>query len=374
MKKPSPTLIDDIYRMTFRNDPVLHIIDNYELRKVLTSARKFVLDDGMSSFLGDLATAAFVDGRSAKMKPVLVDQLRISARSPHRVVWIEYNLRNALRRTNELLKRPHRDDECPYREGWLIEQHPQLPTAFRLHLFTANPPEEHDSHGFHIWGFPVVYSWTVDDSPSPWRSILGEGGTSDSELATGIIGYDTKGGVTITTSELIDDARAYENKKAVVNLIREWVGTLRRVWALLATINDLPVLKTEVKQSRGFVAKGRYRRFLDHSTITLHVPQKVSLRKLARQMIAIARRRAHQVRGHFRKDWRNPGALLCTHEWGTDNICRLCHGHRLWITEHQRGDASLGFVTHDYEVTHGGGEKAEGQGALPDGLRGEAVR
>jgi hypothetical protein len=25
---------------------------------------------------------------------------------------------------------------------------------------------------------------------------------------------------------------------------------------------------------------------------------------------------------------------------------------RIWIKEHQRGDASLGFVTHDYRVTH----------------------
>lgn len=27
-------------------------------------------------------------------------------------------------------------------------------------------------------------------------------------------------------------------------------------------------------------------------------------------------------------------------------------GSRIWIREHQRGDASLGFVTHDYSVKH----------------------
>jgi hypothetical protein len=32
-------------------------------------------------------------------------------------------------------------------------------------------------------------------------------------------------------------------------------------------------------------------------------------------------------------------------------ICRKCGGHKLWISEHQRGDASLGFVTHDYDIT-----------------------
>jgi hypothetical protein len=55
--------------------------------------------------------------------------------------------------------------------------------------------------------------------------------------------------------------------------------------------------------------------------------------KVARSIIARARRRAHQVRGHWRRDWR--------HE-----------GNRIWIKEHQRGDASLGFVTHDYTVKH----------------------
>jgi hypothetical protein len=24
----------------------------------------------------------------------------------------------------------------------------------------------------------------------------------------------------------------------------------------------------------------------------------------------------------------------------------------IWIAEHQRGDASLGFITHDYAITH----------------------
>jgi hypothetical protein len=40
---------------------------------------------------------------------------------------------------------------------------------------------------------------------------------------------------------------------------------------------------------------------------TLHVPEK-SYTKIARQLIAMARRRAHQVRGHWRMDWRNPGS------------------------------------------------------------------
>jgi hypothetical protein len=52
-------------------------------------------------------------------------------------------------------------------------------------------------------------------------------------------------------------------------------------------------------------------------------------------VLAGIRRRAHQVRGHWRDDWRLPKG-----------------NKTLWIAEHQRGDASLGLVIHDYEITH----------------------
>ena len=55
---------------------------------------------------------------------------------------------------------------------------------------------------------------------------------------------------------------------------------------------------------------------------------------LARKAVTMMRRRAHQVRGHWRDDWRHPG-------------------QKIWVKEHQRGDASLGFVLHDYTVEKG---------------------
>jgi hypothetical protein len=66
----------------------------------------------------------------------------------------------------------------------------------------------------------------------------------------------------------------------------------------------------------------------------------------------IVRRRAHQVRGHWRKDYRHPLLPGCVHVFDDNMTCKLCSGHKLWIAEHQRGDASLGFVTHDYEIHH----------------------
>jgi hypothetical protein len=150
--------------------------------------------------------------------------------------------------------------------------------------------------------------------------------------------------------------RTPDRPELVATIIKEWVGVARRMWAFLATINDLPVLLTDKVQAKGFVARGQYRRFLSHKTITINVPQKL-YRKTIRTALALAHRRAHSVRGHWRIDWRHPLSKLCDHEWSADSKhmdCLLCKGRKSWIHEHERGDASRGFVTHDYLVKHEG--------------------
>jgi hypothetical protein len=127
------------------------------------------------------------------------------------------------------------------------------------------------------------------------------------------------------------------------------------MWALLSTINDLPVRVTEVRPAKGFMAKGGFKKYLSYRTITLTIPAK-DQKRVARQALALAHKRAHEVRGHWRKDWRHPLSVLCDHEFDADEkhmTCRHCKGRKSWITAHQRGDASLGFAHHDYQVKHG---------------------
>jgi hypothetical protein len=128
----------------------------------------------------------------------------------------------------------------------------------------------------------------------------------------------------------------------------------REVWAFLSTVNDLPTKIEEVTPSKGWMARGNYRKFLQHSIITLTVPQS-RWPKLSTAVTALLRRRAHQVRGHWRRDWRHPGVPSCEHTWQASETalhCRRCGAVSLWVHEHQRGDASIGFVTHDYAITH----------------------
>lgn len=362
--KHGPTLIDTLYRASFQNKKVMNWKNNAVMRERLVNARRFILDDAMSSFLGDLATTTFtqkvaVPSRDWALawKARMVENVRVSARAPHAITWVEFNLRKMLGRSAELMGKPFKPEQHPLTEGWLIEQHPKLDDAFTLHIFSREP-EVLDESGSDTWTFPVCYGWRTGNDPFPWHTTHtyerpdGRGRGPVSEIICGLVNYDSKQ-LGVIESPLIDTP--FGKEKWVRDLVMEWMGCMRRVWTLLATVDDIPVLRRDVVQAKGFVAKGRYRKFLAHTTLTLHVPQKVDLHKLARKVVAIARRRAHQVRGHHRLDWRNPPAPHCEHEWkpsGKHLICQRCQGHKIFISEHQRGDASLGFVTHDYKLTH----------------------
>lgn len=351
-QKAAPTLMDTIFRASFSNEPIYGWTSNSAWRDALRNARKFVIDDEMSTFLGELGTRAFVREKlSLQAKIKSVEHIRMAARLPGEITWIEYNLRNCQKRSNELLGREIDLNQMPAREGWLLMRHPKIETAFIAHIVSHDPDVDHGD-GFSTWTFPVALGWTADmDSVLPWRTIpFKDESNRPSEISTGILGYKTDRASFVFSPLLITP----DQPKAMAELLQEWSGVQRRMWALLATINDLPVIVAEVRQSKGFLAKGQYRKFLDHRTITLTVPEKL-YKKTIRDALANAHRRGGPVREHWRRDWRKPLSPLCDHEWGADDkhmFCTHCKGRKIWINEHVRGDTSRGFVTHDFTVTH----------------------
>jgi len=111
--------------------------------------------------------------------------------------------------------------------------------------------------------------------------------------------------------------------------------SVRDLWMLLATINGLPVKIEHIEPSKGYVARGAYKKFLTHSIIRLTVPE-TRWRKLVTKTAIMLRRRAHQVRGHWRNDWRHPLDKLCEHEFGEHLVCRRCNGHKICINAAMR--------------------------------------
>jgi hypothetical protein len=358
--KTAPTLIDELYRASFRNTRVPGWTSNALWRDALRKARRFVLDDAMSAFLGDLATQAFVRPQDGVMSDAraatrhrMVEHLRMSARLPSEVTWIEYNLPKCQARCHALIGNDEPDYAgMPEREGWLLQRHPHLDTAFIAHIISSDPLHP-DTRGETIWTFPIALAWTADmDTVLPWRTIpFNPKGLASSEVATGLNGYKSERMSYVFSPMVVAPSGKSE---ALSDLLSQWTGVQRRMWALLATINDLPVEMTEVRASKGFIGRHQYRRFLDHKTVTLTVPVRL-YRKTVRAALAVVHRRGGPVREHWRRDWRKPLSVLCEHDWGADEnhmFCTLCKGRKIWVHEHVRGDTSRGFVSHDYRVTH----------------------
>lgn len=361
------TLANLTLRETFRPKTTMQYITDRpmaDIRAAITGARRFVLDDRMSAFLADLSSVPFQVQQVRR--PQVLDTIRHGARLPHATTWIEFNGSEFRRRLLEVAESKTDSwghalvpgSEVPARWGWLLEQHPKLETVVQLTEFI-------DMGDDSVGAAPFTVVWQTIDQPLPYNDADPNGGT----FMHGITGYvspyiATRPMQKVPAHRLVDVVKEEDGRRIpqfkVDKMIVEMGGLARYAMSLLATINDIPVLHTFEAQHRGFVARGAHRKFLDHTVIRLNVPQTRNTRLLAQKLIAIARKRAHEVRGHWRLYQRGEGAV-CTpgqHQWMAEDerghcACMNCSSWRTWIHPHQRGDASLGYVTHEYEVTHG---------------------
>jgi hypothetical protein len=335
------------------------------LREV-AKARKIVLDDNMSCFLADLWLNTRKGGLRHRLRRL--ENTRQFARLPHKLTWIEYPFAPFGERLKSFGVRvgKHGVGPMPERYGWLVRQHSRNDAAFIAHEFRSMVTKP-------SWAFlhPIASAWCTDDSASPWPRfppregmafMLPEDGpweTLSSAAAAGMPGYRSTQahyssgvlgiqGVAELVSSMVTPDLSDEEKRATT----QPVVALRVLWGLLATINDLPTVVEMISPTTGYMVRGKYRSYMEHSVIHLTVPQ-TEFRRLMHKLAAQLRRRAHQVRGHWRNDHRSPLHIGCLHDYNGEMICRLCGGHKIWVKEHQRGDASIGFVTHDYEVHRG---------------------
>jgi hypothetical protein len=358
------TLANLVLRDTFRPKSRLPNFTSRplgDIRAALTSARRFVLDDRMSSFLADISQVPF---RVPYLRrPEVMDVMRHGARLPHKITWVEFNGRKFRDRLLEMGDNKdvwgHQlapSNDVPTRWGWLMEQHPQVESAVRMMEFTELDLPDGSSD---VMSLPFQWAWQTTDDPLPWDADYKAG-----MFATGLTGYFCPQ-IGVIYDKPLDPKKSIKVQGEtfpdwqVDPMVVEMGGVARYALSLLATLNDVPVLAHEVTQSRGFVARGRYRKFLDHRVLRLNIPMSRDTRKLAKKLVAIARRRAHQVRGHWRLYARGDGPFCdpSAHAWAAADLtghasCSKCLARRTWIKEHERGDSQLGFVTHDYELTH----------------------
>jgi len=370
-----PTLADALIREWSK--PKFRRIDPTNwVAHTIASARKFVLDKDMSTYLADLGYSWIVG--STKNAARMFDMLngyRMLSRAPHPCTFIEYDMQARARRAYDFwakngLKQAETQvpELMPGKSGWLILQHPQVETAF---LSLACESHSLGPNGTDLVPKPVIDSvgevWTCNDEPPPYPVInpkfphyeMLDGVPTLGTVLTCVAHYDCPQlGLTPAPWLSSRDVRAtFMEDPRLTKSIMEHAGSLRFLWSFLASLNDTPIGTRVVKPSKGHMVGRNYKRFSEHSVITLNIPHKMTSATLAKKVLRATRRRAHMVRGHWRKDWRYPAQALCEHSWepieGTHLMqCSRCQGRKMWITEHQAGDASLGFVLHDYVVKH----------------------
>ena len=357
----APTLADAAMRESLR--PHGHVLKR--IGEFIAQARKFVLDTDASRFLSDLAHASYMGSQRSSLKAI--EQTRQLARSPHTTTWIEYDARAFRDRTMEAYSEVRHvvakrvlpfsglgklyltEDKAATGVdvvptiGWLVIETPFEESCVSFTMFTfAGFPDG-------VLLLPFMFGWTTDDSIPFKEGAVDFQGISVSHVATGLKGYNVPQ-VVIGRTPGITCSPENEAK-----LLAEFIGELRFLWALLAAINDVPIGLKHVRPAKGFYARGRYRHYFEHSVISILLPKGRDPRVVARHIVALSRRRAHLVRGHWRRDWTHPGEVLCAHEFYADKnqaICLKCGMEKSWVKEHQRGDASLGMVVHDYAVKH----------------------
>lgn len=136
----------------------------------------------------------------------------------------------------------------------------------------------------------------------------------------------------------------------------EALGTARIVLAALAILSlrnhEIVEVDTPRRKPGMIRHKNLMTPYFSESVVKLRVPETKFVRAL-KKIAQASRKRRHHVIGH----WANKGGdKACEHVWRIVDVnhkeCPLCGRKRWWRNEHDRGDASLGWVQHvRYDVT-----------------------
>lgn len=260
---------------------------------------RFSLDDAAIDLVRDLS------GCNVR---TLLERIFL-ARLPFDKLWIEYEFKH--RKIN-----PDVDAQVGY---YLHRMRPDDPCEWSIRAYQKDK-------GFSLLEWPWTGIIYTEKFSGPITHIAG---SADAPHGYGVDnhifwGYGEK---TRGVQQLLEFGFAESSRKeAAVEL----AGLPRFVCTILALINDGPISIEKSTPSGKFWTKRGQRPYMATNTIRLKIPTRVRyIAQYASKYLSAAKKRRHQVKGH----WRNYEG-----------------GKKVWIREHLRGDASLGFVNHTYSV------------------------
>jgi hypothetical protein len=385
-----PSLADAVHSWTYRVDSPIKsgwLKSQFEaaaldLRIALRKARRFTLDD---QFVREVVR------RASTTTPEKMLHVSDLANLPYEAIFFEYDNVTRIKAQKEAGTMRHEteiQDEHRGTAGWLLERYkPDTPGHWRATYFSMDDKFSLDGK----WCIGAAqYIVNLDGVPDALGAMIQESGTQHEvlrEIAQGYpwgyavqtaeIGDDfifvattelARRGIALPEPRFMKDMMSYvgadpDNERGRTQCIRlyanscyEGRGDLRFICTALAMLNHVP---TTFKHRE---AKGSYKHrlrnipYLSNSTISIHAGRARTVTVVDnafKNALGALHRKAHPVRGHWR-DVEYGKAVRCAHEPierdGNYCLCGRC-GHLLrWIDHYTTGDASEGFVIHDYEV------------------------
>lgn len=328
------------------------------LRRDIIEAQRFILDTH--------ATWEIVDRADLDTKH-LMDRVQL-AHLPYEKVWIEYNQHDKIEANffSGRGPKPETDAVAPM-AGFLIKRVDGRPDAWVAQKVQAEGDGELlVKHGLDVFEyfFDASSAYPIKRLAGR-RSVLDDGvfSSDPQTVATALWGQAAlleendplreafnKGSMAISHlwREQINATIASDPVNKIPYLTRttqfmsgymkEMIGELRFLVTALALMNEVPIIVSdEVRPHKPtFLAGGRMQPFLTHRTVSINVPAIKRKRRTVADILyeAGSKKRRHMVRRH-RRTYLNPDGSIKQVKW---------------IEAHERGDANLGWVTHDYAV------------------------
>lgn len=347
-----------------------------EIRIALRKARRFTLDD---AFVREIVR------RASTTSPDKMLQVSDLANLPFDSVFIEYSNTMRLQTQRAMGTMRHEsviEDEDRGTAGWLIERRrPEEPGLWKATYFSFA-----DKHSYAKQDWVIGAGEYIVDLTGSRPDYRREGMTdSIVEVTSGYPwGYAVETGpnrddfVFAATDELIRRGIGLPEQRFMgplmqwglhegddfkdgimrlyANSMYEGRGDLRFIVTMLSMLNHVPTTYVHRPAKGHYRARLRNVPYLDNRLLTIHCGKRRILNVVDHAMkeaLGARHNKRHEVRGFWR-DVEYGKAQGCAHlpieRDGDYCLCERC-GHLLrWIDHHERGDATLGWVRHDYNV------------------------
>jgi hypothetical protein len=360
-KTPTVTLADRFLTTPVSSVLISHKEDNRIKALLHYKAKRVVLDRKGCEYLG-------------KVMREIPDHIALQqqfARQPYPTLWVEFSSRDVYIAVTG--KQP--DDNADCLVGYLYHEYTVyvvvsgysvqgkrktedvslVPMTYNLHRPWKLNEQTHFADLMNVTRLQLV-SWVWGTALSFWldknddtRKVWSPSDETRLELAKTL--RDSH------TAEWFTTVDKNPSQKTLYPFYEGSSGELRTIITILLLMNQPNMVQyvRDVPTNKRF-SRGKLRTYMSHSIISIHADPVPSIVRMGVDHQGSPHRR-HEVRGHYchNEEWRNGSHRGCEHvtEQKGENswTCKLCGGKRWWRKDHQRGDASLGFVQQDYELT-----------------------